>query len=116
VTERVEEDAIVLRCQATVIRALTGPCAGAEVAGFEKAGPPGELTDPAPALGALRSMSGLLRAMNEGNESVMYRAPAELAGHLAELRDRPESRVSPRTSAAIAPGWSSGSTNHCGHR
>ncbi|WP_103350728.1 CHAT domain-containing protein [Amycolatopsis sp. CA-128772] len=44
----------------------------------------------APALGFLRTMSGLLRALHEGDESVLHRAPAELAGHIDGFRDRPE--------------------------
>ncbi|WP_410597381.1 CHAT domain-containing protein [Amycolatopsis sp. lyj-23] len=178
-TETLEEDAVVLRCQATVIRALTGRVAAADVADvvaglsrlpddhperariaaglvmtvfrgsqddtaeyaayagdllrFAEADPPegpqwtqariaarmcallhagsqGELTDLsplddelgalaglagdnpalAPAVGLLHTMSGYLRAMNDGNESVLHRMPAELAAHVEQLRDRPE--------------------------
>lgn len=181
-TGTLEEDAVVMRCQATVIRALTGRCAGAEVAEaaaglaqlpddhperariaaallmalfrgthastgaaaeyaasagellrLAEADPPtdpqwtqtrtfarmsaliyagtqGELTDLSPledelgalaglagdnpqmtpVLGLLRTMSGLMRAVNDGNESVVRRVPGELADHIEQLRDRPE--------------------------
>ncbi|MEV6829499.1 CHAT domain-containing protein [Amycolatopsis sp. NPDC051102] len=178
-TGTLEEDAVVLRCQAAVIRAITGDGTEDEIAGvvaglsrlpadhperpriaaamllalfrgnpgavteyaahtgellrFAEARPPahpdwvrvrtfarmgammhtglqGQLTDlapleaelgtlgelagdnpaVAPALGFLRTMSGFLRALNEGNESVLQRAPAEVAEHLHGLRDRPE--------------------------